>query len=551
MRANPKIDTEKAITELAVGEALVSFLDAKGRPEIVDRAYVLPPGGRIGPATPEERQRVIAGSGLAGVYDKAVDRESAYERLKGRAQAAARRRRLRARGGRQLDRFRQGFARRPPLRQRAQGQHRRSRGEERGANDRIDGRTRNRPGRAGLAAGQPTPLDPAGDSPDRRLLSSTPLRGTALAANARRRPTVLGIPVGRLRDGGTSRRGARANDLPTMFKLLRYFSLTSFVSVVIVAAILAVFYRELAVHSLIATGEANNRAVTRLLANSVWPKLVPYLATADMLPTERLAEHPDREQFAAMLAENLRGLTVVKVKVYDMGGRTVFSTDPKQIGEDKSGNPGFLGAKVGRGHERAHPSRRDQRVRTGRRERRPPVHLHSRAPQHRWRDRRRIRGLRRRDAVPGAHRAHAMDGGARRVLAPVRALRRAVRDRAACRRRDPAAIPAARRRRAGVAPRPAHARAARRGTHARARPRQRGTAGRGRRAAACRPARRAHGASRRADRPAQPDAVRGSRRTGDRPRAPAGRQARGAVPRSRSLQERQRLARPRDRATCC
>jgi len=89
MRANPKLDTEKAITELAVGEALVSFLDAKGRPEMVERAYVLPPCGRIGPATPEERQRVMAASGLSGVYDKPVDRESAYERLASRAQAAA------------------------------------------------------------------------------------------------------------------------------------------------------------------------------------------------------------------------------------------------------------------------------------------------------------------------------------------------------------------------------------------------------------------------------------------------------------------------------
>ena len=89
MRPNPKIDTEKAITELAVGEALVSFLDAKGRPEPVERAFVLPPAGRIGPATPDERQRVIAGSGLSGVYDKPVDRESAYERLKGRADAAS------------------------------------------------------------------------------------------------------------------------------------------------------------------------------------------------------------------------------------------------------------------------------------------------------------------------------------------------------------------------------------------------------------------------------------------------------------------------------
>jgi len=88
MRANPKLDTEKAITELAVGEALISFLDVKGRPEVVERAFILPPGSRIGPATPEERQRVIAASGLGGTYDKPVDRESAYERLKGRAESA-------------------------------------------------------------------------------------------------------------------------------------------------------------------------------------------------------------------------------------------------------------------------------------------------------------------------------------------------------------------------------------------------------------------------------------------------------------------------------
>ncbi len=67
----------------------MSFLDEKGRPEMVERAYILPPASRIGPATPEERQRVMAGSGLAGTYDKPVDRESAYERLKGRAQATS------------------------------------------------------------------------------------------------------------------------------------------------------------------------------------------------------------------------------------------------------------------------------------------------------------------------------------------------------------------------------------------------------------------------------------------------------------------------------
>jgi hypothetical protein len=88
MRANPKIDIEKAITELAVGEALVSLLDEKGRPSVTERVYVLPPGSRIGPITPDERRRLTAQSLVAGVYEKMVDRESAYEMLRGQAAAA-------------------------------------------------------------------------------------------------------------------------------------------------------------------------------------------------------------------------------------------------------------------------------------------------------------------------------------------------------------------------------------------------------------------------------------------------------------------------------
>ena len=89
LRANPALDTDKAITELGVGEALVSFLDAKGRPEVVERAFVCPPASRIGPATPEERTRAIAASPVAGVYEQAVDRESAYELLRDRAATGA------------------------------------------------------------------------------------------------------------------------------------------------------------------------------------------------------------------------------------------------------------------------------------------------------------------------------------------------------------------------------------------------------------------------------------------------------------------------------
>ena len=89
MRPNPKLDVEAAITELAVGEALVSFLDTKGRPSVTERVFVIPPGSQIGPISPEQRKALIAGSLVAGVYEKTVDRESAYEKLKGRAAQSA------------------------------------------------------------------------------------------------------------------------------------------------------------------------------------------------------------------------------------------------------------------------------------------------------------------------------------------------------------------------------------------------------------------------------------------------------------------------------
>jgi DNA helicase HerA-like ATPase len=89
MRANPKLDVQAAITELGVGEALVSFLDDKGRPSITERVFVLPPGSRIGPINADERKALIASSLVAGVYEKTVDRESAFEKLKGRAVASA------------------------------------------------------------------------------------------------------------------------------------------------------------------------------------------------------------------------------------------------------------------------------------------------------------------------------------------------------------------------------------------------------------------------------------------------------------------------------
>ena len=82
MRQNPAFSIETAITELGVGEALVSFLDEKGRPGITERVYVLPPASQIGPITPAERQVLRDESIVAGVYEKAQDRESAFEKIK-------------------------------------------------------------------------------------------------------------------------------------------------------------------------------------------------------------------------------------------------------------------------------------------------------------------------------------------------------------------------------------------------------------------------------------------------------------------------------------
>jgi DNA helicase HerA-like ATPase len=87
-RQNPAFDTEEAITELAVGEALVSTLDERGTPSMVERTLIAPPGARVGPLTDAERKQAIAQSPHRGKYDELLDSESAYEMLAKRKQMA-------------------------------------------------------------------------------------------------------------------------------------------------------------------------------------------------------------------------------------------------------------------------------------------------------------------------------------------------------------------------------------------------------------------------------------------------------------------------------
>jgi len=86
LRPNPKLKAEKVITELGVGEALVSLLDERGRPTIVERAFIVPPASHIGPIAEEERRQILKSSALVSKYEKTVDRESAYEKLKQQVQ---------------------------------------------------------------------------------------------------------------------------------------------------------------------------------------------------------------------------------------------------------------------------------------------------------------------------------------------------------------------------------------------------------------------------------------------------------------------------------
>jgi len=88
-RANPKLDTVEAITQLGKGEALVSFLEGNGTPAMVERVMVRPPTAQIGPITPEQRKAIIASSPMKGRYDTAVDSESAYEMLQKRVAETA------------------------------------------------------------------------------------------------------------------------------------------------------------------------------------------------------------------------------------------------------------------------------------------------------------------------------------------------------------------------------------------------------------------------------------------------------------------------------
>jgi len=114
-----------------------------------------------------------------------------------------------------------------------------------------------------------------------------------------------------------------------------------------VLVILLLFYRHFALNALTDHQARGNVALARVFANTIWPKHAAYVQSASAIPKSELAQRPEAVLLRQDVLRQMKGLSVVKVKLYNLAGLTVFSTDPRQIGEDKSANSGFVSAKAG------------------------------------------------------------------------------------------------------------------------------------------------------------------------------------------------------------
>ncbi|MFN7087450.1 MAG: ATP-binding protein [Burkholderiales bacterium] len=132
-----------------------------------------------------------------------------------------------------------------------------------------------------------------------------------------------------------------------MFRLLRYFSFASLGFILVATLGLSWLYRNTAAADLMKMGEANNIALTRVFANTLWPRFAPFLESAPALGTAELRAHPETARLDAAVREMMRDTTVLKVKIYNPDGRTLYSSEPRQIGEDKSRSAGFIAARNG------------------------------------------------------------------------------------------------------------------------------------------------------------------------------------------------------------
>jgi diguanylate cyclase (GGDEF)-like protein len=141
---------------------------------------------------------------------------------------------------------------------------------------------------------------------------------------------------------------AMAQQAPKKFRLVRYFALTSLLGVLVVLAPLVYFYRHFALEALEQHETHDNLVITQIFASTLWPRHAAYVQDASRLTRQQLQTHPQVALMRADVLQQMKGLSVVKVKIYDLHGMTVFSTDERQIGEDKSDDAGVQDAIAGK-----------------------------------------------------------------------------------------------------------------------------------------------------------------------------------------------------------
>jgi len=138
--------------------------------------------------------------------------------------------------------------------------------------------------------------------------------------------------------------GRQEANIKKPFHLLRYFTITSLVAFVVVSVSLVTFYRQVAVKDLIGIGESKNVALTKIFSNATWPEFASFLSSVSGQSAEQIRTNPETERLRQNVLEQMHGLSVVKIKIYNLQGITIFSTQESLIGEDESKDDGFLTA---------------------------------------------------------------------------------------------------------------------------------------------------------------------------------------------------------------
>jgi diguanylate cyclase (GGDEF)-like protein len=132
-----------------------------------------------------------------------------------------------------------------------------------------------------------------------------------------------------------------------MFRLLRYFSIASLVSMVLAAIVLGTLHQSFEKNHLLRFGESRNVTLTQAFSNSIWPQFRSFANAAKLLDAVALRRHPDIAKLSQSVRDAVRNTPTVRVKIYQLDGRTLFSTDATQIGASNGSDAGFLSARLG------------------------------------------------------------------------------------------------------------------------------------------------------------------------------------------------------------